>query len=87
MPWGRRLGSLILPWHQAAGSRVIREAQRGPSPELRRCPWGFSPPQLHPPVLGHSRFGHAPGVREAKLPSQKVGAEAWPPSRAGVNLF
>lgn len=47
MPWGRCLGSLIPPWHQSTGSRVIREAQREPSPELRALSLGFpSPPAL-----------------------------------------
>lgn len=32
-------------------------------------------------------FSHTPGVREAKTPSQKIRAEAWLSSRAGVNLF
>lgn len=44
MPRGRRLGSLILLWHQSAGSGVIREAQREPSPELRALSLGFPSP-------------------------------------------
>lgn len=44
MPWGRCLGSLIPPWHQSAGSRAIREAQREPSPELWVLPLGFPSP-------------------------------------------
>lgn len=44
MPWGRCFGSLILPWHQSAGSRVIREAQREPSSELRVLSLGFPSP-------------------------------------------
>lgn len=91
MPWGRRLGSLILAWHQSAGSRMIREALREPSPEQWVLSRGFLPLQPHPSVLGHSWsllvLWSRSWRERPNCPSQKVRAEAWPPSRAGVNLF
>lgn len=64
---------------------------RSPAPSCRHCPRGPLPLQLHPPTRDRSWSPLALWLcsqREmAKTPSRKIRAEAWPASRAGVNLF
>lgn len=91
---GLAASSFPSPVHGQRGNKdaQVQVPHTEPSPELRApSPGVTSPPgSIHLcSAASHHRllFSHTPGVREAKTPSQKIRAEAWLSSRAGVNLF
>lgn len=95
-PRGGGLAASSFP-SPVRGQRGNKDAQAPvpqpePSPELQAPSSGVPSPPGSVYLCSaashhHSLFSPAPGVREAKVPSQKIRAEAWLPSRAGVNLF